>query len=130
MPFTPFAPVTAGLRKLAGTGLPGYTLINGTGTIITATLPNDGNLHSCLIVASLFVSVTETGGVIAVTASTPDGASPTFTLISGNQAGGHFGPTNPQFAMQSIAPGGTISVTQFSALTVGAAILYAEIWGS
>jgi hypothetical protein len=115
------------LALQAATPAAGFALVNGTPTILTWTAPNDGQQHRVQVFASLHVTSTETGGVINLTGVFPDGTSATFQLIAGSQGSGTFSP-NP--ARQIIVEAGqTVTVTQ-TALTGGAAVLWAEIWGS
>lgn len=115
------------LTLRASTGRNGYTLVNGTGPVISWTAPNDGNLHSVVITAVLVVSSAETGGTIAQVATNPDGTQRTFTLIAAGQGTGA-SPGGALNQLWPIAPGGTVTIEQYSALTIGAAVLYAEIW--
>lgn len=117
------------LSKKASTGIDGYQLINGTGVIISADIPDDGNLHTVLIPVLMNVTAAETGGIIAITFTDPAGnAGNIVTLISGNQATGIGGADHSQNASITVGPNSTVTVEQYSALTAGAATLYAEIW--
>jgi hypothetical protein len=115
------------LTLLASTGAAGYTLVNGTGTVISYTFPNDGLLHRFTIFAILAVSSAETGGTMRYLYTSPDGTSNSFVLVNGGAGGGI---TNPNFAQVPAKANTTVSITQGTALTGGAAVLYAEIWGS
>ncbi len=118
------------LTQLATTGNSGYTLINGTGTILTWTAPNDGNLHRVLIFGEINVTSLETGGQINVAYTDVSGAAQNQQLLA---AGLNIGVTSfnslPR-QMIMIKPGVTVNLTQASALTGGASVLYSEIWGS
>ena len=129
--WVPQGPGGAGLPLAlqASTGTSGYTLVNGTGNIITWTTPNDGGLHRIAVFASIHVSSTETGGVIALTYTLPDGtASGTHTLLGGAQSAGDGVPSANY--MVPIEANTTVTVKQSTALTGGTAIAWAEIWGS
>ena len=118
-----------GLVQQATTGTTGYTLVNGTGNIITWTTPNDGALHRIAVFAAIHVSSGETGGVIALTYTLPDGtASATHTLLGGAQSAGDAGPALTGLLL--VKANTTVTVKQSTALTGGAAIMWAEIWGS
>ena len=116
-----------GLKLRAATPAAGYTLVNGTGGVVSWTAPADGNNHRFLVIASLDVTSAETGGAAGVNFTTPDGTSSPFQqLFAGGQAADAYG------AMLSavIESGSTVYINQTSALTAGAAKLWAEIWGS
>ena len=116
------------LALQATTGTAGYALINGTGNIITWTTPNDGALHRVIILGNINVSSAETGGQITATAFDASGAE----LFLTSDPGGHGTGTKTTFTMLGITvkANTTVSVLQNTALTVGAATLWAEIWGS
>ncbi len=117
-----------GLVQQATTGTTGYTLVNGTGTIISWTTPNDGALHRFMIFGGEHITVNETGGQITVGYTLPDGTSVTHTLFA---AGATLGDLPPAFnAAITVQANTAVTVRQNSALTGGAAILWAEIWGS
>jgi hypothetical protein len=122
MPFTPFAqPVQ--LNIVQSTGQAGYTLINGTGTLFTWTAPNDGALHRFTINATQHVTGAETGGVIQVAFTAPDGTASTFNLFAG---GSGLGVTSGTGSRQ-VEAGTVVTVSQSTALTAGAAILWADL---
>lgn len=109
----------------------GYALVNGTGNIISWTAPNDGLQHRVLIFAGLHVTSGETGGQISVTYTMPDGTvATTAQIIAGGQGTGTYAtsPTGPCLLM--IEGGTAVAVKQNTALSGGAAVLWAEIWGS
>jgi hypothetical protein len=114
----------------ATTGINGYALVNGTGTIISWTPPNDGNMHRSVVFAMLNITSTETGGELAIEFYGPSsaGGNLAFGLFSPNLGAGWEGITS-WIAILS-APNEPVAITQYSALTGGAAVLYAEIWGS
>ena len=115
------------LAKVADLGEDGYTLVDGTGTILSWTAPNDGNVHYAAVSARLAVSSAETGGGVGIETandSLGDLTSPTAVIAGGQGVG-----TNGRaFAPCPIGPGATITVYQSSALTAGAAVLYAAIF--
>jgi hypothetical protein len=121
---------TSGLMtNVAATSAAGYTLVNGTGTILSWTAPNDGALHRVMVVGTLHVTSAETGGTINVNFTAPDGTSgANQALFSASHGGGVFGPDKPGTLI--VQAGTVVSVQQGSALTVGAAVLWAEIWAS
>ncbi len=113
---------------LATTGASGYTLVNGTGNIITWTAPNDGALHRVQLIYSLHVSSGETGGQLSVTCTFPDASAQTFAnaISAGGASTGGFPGQNTYF----IEANTTFTVKQNSALSGGAAVLWAELWGN
>jgi hypothetical protein len=119
------------LTPLATTGAAGYTLVNGTGNVITWTAPNDGAMHRVLIFAVLRVTSNETGGLITVAYTLPDASAHTNNLIGGGQAAGTYFPLNSNGPQELLVQANTaVTIAQGSALTGGAGVLWAEIWGS
>ena len=114
------------LQKVAATAEAGYALVNGTGTVISWTAPNDGNLHRVMVPATLHVSSSETGGAINVAFTAPDGTTGTQGIFSASHGAGVFGPDKAGTVI--IEPNTTVSVVQGTALSGGAATLWAEIW--
>lgn len=119
------------LELQAATPFAGTALINGTATVLTWTTPNDGKLHRFLIYAALLVATTETGGLVQVGWFGPGGATIQQTQL---YAAGLAAFTQA-YAPNAIpglvaAPNTAVTVAQNSALTAGAATLWAEIWGS
>lgn len=112
----------------ASIALAGYTLINGTGAIISWTTPNDGALHQFTVNGMKDVTTLEAGGAIAVTWTAPDGtASGTgINLVGGAQAVGLHAPGPVSGFAQANT---TVTVQQQTALTSGASKLWATIWG-
>lgn len=109
---------------LATTGPNGLALQNATPTIASWQAPNDGNLHHVDCAAHQNVTTLETGG--AVTLSwTCGGVAFTKALFTGGSAAGQ------QVISQSVVcdPGSTVSIKQTSALTAGAAKVWASIGG-
>jgi hypothetical protein len=123
----PILGLLASTFPLSGTA--GFALQNGTPNILTWTAPNDGALHRVALFAVKHVTSTETGGVIAVTYTLPDGtASAAHTLLGGSQASGDLVPSGAFLVL--VEANTTVTVKQNSALTGGASIMWAEIWGS
>lgn len=110
------------------TGLTGYALVNGTGNIVTWTAPNDGNMHRVFVLVEQHVTNTETGGAIGLATTAPDNTSHTFTPTGFS---GGSGVSYASFAQSALVyPGTAVTLEQTSALTGGACVLWAEIWGS
>jgi len=104
----------------------GFALQNATPTIISWTTPNDNQKHPFVIVATINVTSLETGGqvngnfTIAGVAAAPQ-------LTAGGSAAGI---TNPNYRGGMADPNTVVSVTQQTALTAGAAVIFAQIMGS
>jgi hypothetical protein len=122
----PSSELPAGYGLLAATPAAGFALQNGTPTILTYTFPADGNQHRVLIPSSLQVTSAETGGAVSAEIVPPGGGSPALPSLAAaaQAAGNHVGST-----MAICGSGTTVSVNQTSALTAGAALFWAEIWG-
>lgn len=128
MSLQPFTTLVAMARQ-AATALAGYTLVNGTGTIISWVIPNDGQLHRFTVFASEDVTGATTGGAITVSWTMPDGTTASWVILPATQAATGF--VTGQVSYQVLArPGTTVTVVQSSALTAGSAVAWAEIWGS
>ena len=115
------------LKASTGQSGTGYALVNGTGAIISWQVPNDGQQHRFKIYASLDVTSSETGGQINVTWTYPNGSNDGAILASGGQESGNNAVNEIDRIVES---GSVITVKQQTALTLGAAILWAEIWGN
>lgn len=121
----PFA-TPAALQLQAATPLAGFPLQNGTPTILSWTAPADGRNHHIHVVVEVSVSSAETGGAITVNCTFPDGTANQPQTHAGSSAAGSVGASAIDRVIQS---GSTVTITQ-AALSLGAAIAWAEIWGS
>lgn len=114
------------LSVQATTGTTGFTLANGTSTVLSWTAPNDGLLHRVLVHAGLHVTSTETGGAISLTITQPDGSIYPATMYAG---GSGSGAVSGVTIAHPVKAGTAVVIAQSSALTAGAAIMWAEILG-
>lgn len=116
---------------LATTDDSGFALQNGTPTILSWTAPDDGQLHRVTLYAVLNVTSTETGGQIQLDWYGPWSGSAAYQLNIFNAEESATTHGSPPTISQNllIGPGTTVSLVQSSALTAGAATVYAEIWG-
>lgn len=114
------------LARQSATPNAGVALVNGTGNILTWTAPADGNVHAALLVCSQNVTSLETGGQVTLSYTSPDG-----TVITGSAIypGGGAAGVTPFSTLRLIASGSTISIVQNTALTAGAASVWAQIFG-
>jgi len=119
----------SGFTKRAATPVAGFAKQNGTPTIISWTVPNDGQLHRVMLFASADVTSAETGGQVSLNVVYPDGAAPPWTVFSGNQGTGTDFSQHANIAF-IVGAGSTVTLTQTSALTGGATTVWAELWGS
>lgn len=123
----PFAASPA-LAKQAATPAAGFTLVNGTPTILTWTPPNDGLMHRVQLWGDVNVSAGTTGGLIQIHMTDQGGTAGTLQMDAGSHAGtGFFVSASRNLLIQG---GSTLTISQDSALTAGTAAFYAEIWGS
>lgn len=115
--------------RVATTTSSGYNLINGTGTILSYTTPQDGRLHLVTVAATKVVSTAETGGACTIAFAT----AAAVTVFAGTKAVGTY-PSPDAAESQTntfiIQPGQTIALAQSTALTAGASTVYAEIWST
>jgi hypothetical protein len=119
----------AQLAPVASTGIGGYTLTAGGGTVpgLAWTAPSDGNTHYFCLFSELAVSSAESGGAITVSYTDPGGTARTQTpYAAALGAGAHVSAAGMQIP---VAPGSTVTFSQ-AALTGGAAILYATLWAA
>jgi hypothetical protein len=115
-----------GLTLLATTGINGHALVNGTGTIISWTAPNDGQLHRVMVACQAF-GASAIGGETAFSFTDPAGhASGAQLLTSAGPSGIAY--AQPWFIF--VEANTTVTVTQFTALTGGSATVWPELWGS
>ena len=128
MATNPSAFVTSGgLAVQASTLIGGFALQNATPTILSWAVPNDGNMHRFILIGELVVSSAATGGQISASFNDPGGAARTPTALAASQTAGFHPMTGLEW---TVAPGQTVTITQATALTAGAGIFYAEIWGT
>jgi hypothetical protein len=122
-------PVKA-LQLQATTGVAGIALVNGTPTILTWTAPSDGSMHPVQILGIVGVASGETGGGVNVAYTDMAGNAQNSVLVSGSLGAGSQPFSNVLNKTMILLPsGGTVSIAQSTALTAGAATLWAEIWG-
>lgn len=117
------------LRLVATTGAAGFTLANSTGTIVTWTVPSDGALHTVILFTDLHVTSNATGGDVNMSFTAPGGNTKTTDFIGAGKTVDDYACDFPQWQQLLIASGGTVTLAQNSALTAGAAVCYAQIWG-
>lgn len=111
----------------ATTGTAGYTLVNGTGTILSWTAPNDGLLHRAAVSGSLFASALETGGNISLLYTDPGGNANTTAVWAGGLNGANAGTAK----FVSVKAGTAVTLQQTVALSAGGpSTLWAELWAS
>ena len=128
MTLQPFA-VAPVVGLVATLGAAGFALQNATPNILSWTAPNDGQLHRFLMFATQDVSLAQTGGLVTIQYFAPDGTSGgPHTVFPGGSGAGETQPSSTYAKM--IQAGTTVLVKQGSALTVGAATVWAEIWWS
>lgn len=110
----------------ASTPLTGYTLVNATNTtMLSWTSPNDGQIHRLTLVFILHVTSSETGGAIAFNSFVPDGTAIGAVPVSAGGVVTGFGQFQRE---QLVGPNVTSTVVQTTALTVGAAVAWAQFW--
>lgn len=117
-----------GLGMQASTGVAGFALQNATPTILSWTAPNDGQLHRGILFVSLFVSSAATGGQVNLTWTQPGGNVFNPAVFAASQGSGGHLPTGGTAGF-NVAAGSAVTLNQATALTAGAATLWAEIWG-
>lgn len=117
-----------GLVLQAATPVAGFALVNGTPNIIGWTAPNDGQQHRFTVFTIMDITAAETGGTVNVNFTMPNGVAAGYTILTGGAgAGQNFNQTTQTFICKA---GTAVTVVQATALTAGAATMWAEIWGS
>lgn len=124
MPFTPYG---TPIGLVATTGVAGFALQNATPNILSWTPPNDGNMHRVIVITNGLVSSAETGGQINLNFTDPGGNVRGRQVYAGGLAAGILVPALTQFLVQA---GQAVTLVQQTALTLGAAEIWAELWGS
>jgi hypothetical protein len=119
-----------GMTLEATTGSAGYALVNGTGSILSFTTPNDGNMHRVVLIANKVIGSTETGGQIYLAFTDPSGSGRSIAIFNGGGGGGWNTPNVIGDCFVLVKGNTTVSLNQASALTGGASTLFAELWGS
>ena len=128
MGFLPFA-ITDAFALQVTTGPGGQALADSTAAVVSWTAPDDGQLHRFTAFAALAITDDETGGQVDLKWTSPDGTDQDETVFAADLTAGSY-PADSGYLMQLVAPGSTVSWSQATALTGGASVLYAEIWGS
>jgi len=118
-----------GLQPVASTGDAGFALQNGTPTIITWTAPNDGQLHRVQLFIMEDVTLALTGGQCTLHVVLPDGSAYVINVCASGAALGAHANSGGQ-PLYLVQPGSTVYVAQSSAVTAGAATVWAEFWAS
>ena len=116
-----------GLTLVADTGINGFALQDATPAIVSWTAPDDGEMHTVLFAELKHVTTLEAGGAVEYTFTSPDGSSVSAALDSGTRSPGLFASASN---MRFIKPGSTVTISQSSALTSGATLVFAQIWAS
>lgn len=114
-----------GLGLLETTTQTGTALNNTTQQFFQWTAPADGNLHRVMLHADLNITSVLTGGSIQLNYTSPANTS-VIKSVSTQTAVGEYvlGPLS--FLIKS---GSTVTLAQSAAMSAGAAVLYAELWG-
>lgn len=122
--------VGAGLTKLATTGPSGVALVNGTGPLLLATTPNDGNNHLVVVAMKMVVSSAETGGAVGVSVTESGGSADTVAGFAAALGAGTYHWPATTFQAIMCGPNCAISINQSSALSAGASVVIGDIWSS
>jgi hypothetical protein len=117
------------LQPVQATAAAGFALQNATPAIISWTAPADSNNHRVLIFASEHITSAITGGVVQVSQTTPDGSAGLIanSLLAGGVTAGFRTAAITTLIVES---GSTVTIEQTSAMTAGAATVWAEIWAA
>jgi hypothetical protein len=115
------------LVKQAATPVAGFALQNATPTILSWTAPNNGQVHRFWLIAVQHVTSLETGGEVDLAFTLPDGTTVSGVVMFA--AGSSAGASSANIP-RLIESGTAVTITQATALTAGAAVVWAEIWGS
>lgn len=128
--YSPAASSGNGFTKVATTGATGFALQNGTPTILDWTAPNDGNIHRVVVVSYEAVTSSTTGGQVELQILNPSIVVEQGIVIY-PASPVQYQYINPAFPNSLLVPAAYIvKIGQTSALTAGAATVYAEIWAA
>lgn len=116
----------ASLSLLAATPVTGFALQDATPNLLTWTAPADGRLHRVFAIANYLVTSAATGGELLLQFTNPNGAFESVELVAGGGGTG-FQTIFPSYYLCQANE--TVYLTQ-TALTAGAATVWAELWGS
>lgn len=116
----------AALTLVASTGAAGYPLVNGTGTIISWAAPADAALHRVMVVFDIDVASGQTGGTVTLAGTLPSGTQYFWQLAPGGSPSGYVYSTAGM--IRTVKAGTTLTLSQSSAQTGGAATVWAEMW--
>lgn len=121
----------SGLLLQATTGVNGFALTDSTPDILTWNVPDDGQLHRALAVFIMDVTTAQTGGGLNLLYTLPNGSAQTFGILAGSQGAGYNYSNYGAVVVPVFAKAGTaVTFAQASAQTAGAAVVWAELWGS
>jgi hypothetical protein len=88
-------------------------------------------MHRFFVAVSFVVTSAETGGLLSCNYDDPGGNARSRQVIAAGQAAGYYNGFQSTPSMPTTCAGGVpVVLLQGSALTAGAAVLWAEIWGS
>ena len=118
-----------GLARVAATAAAGFALQNATPTILEWTTPDDGQIHAISTFAALNVTAATTGGALAWVLEI-DGVSTQQPVFNAGLGVALYQGSNGYPSGYEVGPNTTVKLLQTSAMTAGAARLYAEIWAS
>jgi hypothetical protein len=110
----------------ATTGLGGFALQNATPTVFQWTAPDDGKVHRITLIAQLDVASAETGGVVNLQFTDLQGNFQSRQAFAGGLGAGFTQGASPMSFL--VEAGQTVFLAQSSALTAGAATVFAELW--
>jgi hypothetical protein len=111
----------------ATTGSSGFTLLDSTPTLLTWSVPNDGQVHRVIVLGELVVTTTQAGGEVQLVFNDPAGNSRTESMWAGGLGVGA-NKVNGNCAFM-VGPDQTITLEQTSDQTSGSAIAYVDLWG-
>ena len=94
------------------------------------TAPGDGRMHMVVCPVLQYVSSAETGGAVKLEATTSQGPVQQVIVFAGGSGTGVGGSTNGELLTILVEPGQAISLQQTSALTGGAATVWAQLWAA
>ena len=115
----------AGIPITAETSATGVALINGTQTILSVTVPNDGKPHQLIATALKDVTTALTGGAVTLTLTALVTTAVTFPMT--RTTVGTTRITTTSNSQTIVKPGTQVTIKQTTAMTAGAAKVYAKI---
>lgn len=120
--------VTGAVKQAASTIGTGFAMQNASDvTILQYTAPNDGKVHQVLLAMQIIAGAAGSTGGAIVYIYTQGGTQFITSLSGGGLSANQVVGLNANFVSLAVDPGTTVTLQQQTAVTVGAAKVYAAL---